>query len=164
MAFQQCTREQAITRIEHFCAYQERSHSDVQNKLSSFGLSAEEAKDIIATLVTENFLNEERFAVNFAGGKFRIKKWGKNKIKAGLRQKQVSDDCIKKALKDIDDVEYLKTLQRLSEQKIKTLQREKNVLVKKRKLQNFLLQKGYEYQLINDEIKKLDRKKAAKHS
>jgi regulatory protein len=158
MAFLKFTPEQVLSKIKHYCAYQERSHAEVRNKLYSFGLHRKEVEEIIADLIGENFLNEERFAVNFAGGKFRIKSWGKNKIKQSLKLKQVSDYCIKKALKEIDEADYLKTFKRLAEQKMKLLHSEKNILVKKRKLQNFLLQKGYEISFIIEEVNKIGRK------
>ena len=89
----------------------------------------------------ENYLNEERFAITYAGGKFRIKHWGKNKIKQALKLKQVSDYCIKKALKEIDETDYMRTFEKLSEQKMKTLKSEKNIFVKKRSCRIFYCRK-----------------------
>ena len=109
----------------------------------------------MATLIEENYLNEERFAIAFAGGKFRIKQWGRVKIKYELKQKQVSEYCIKKALTTIDADDYEKVLQKLSEQKLKTLKSEKNIFIKKRKLQDFLLQRGFEMDLIREVVKKI---------
>ena len=100
----------------------------------------------------------ERFAIQYAGGKFRIKHWGKNKIKQALKQKQVSDYCIKKALKEIDDTDYIKTFHKLAAQKLQTLKSEKNIFIKKRKLQDFLLVKGYEGGLISEEVGKIGKK------
>ena len=94
---------------------------EVREKLYSFGLHRNEVDEIISTLITENYLNEERFAVHFAGGKFRMKQWGKIKIKQALKNKQVSGYCISKALKEIDNNEYRKTFFKLAEQKLKTL-------------------------------------------
>jgi len=105
--------------------------------------------------VQENYLNEERFAIQFAGGKFRLKQWGRVKIKYELKQKQVSEYCIKKALKNIDEDDYYKTLTRLATVKLKTLKSEKNIFIKKKKLQNYLLQKGFESGLVNDIINQL---------
>jgi len=104
-------------------------------------------------LINENYLNEERFAIQFAGGKFRMKQWGKNKIKQALKFKQVSDYCIKKALKEIDAFEYEKSFQKLVAQKLQTLKSEKNIFIKKRKLQDFLLQRGFENDLIREALK-----------
>ena len=158
MVVQNFTAEQAISKIKHFCAYQERCHAEVRDKLYSFGLQRKDVEGIIADLIGENYLNEERFAINFAGGKFRMKHWGKNKIKQGLKLKQVSDYCIKKALKEIDEAEYLRTFKKMAEQKLATLKSEKNIFVKKSKLQNFLLQKGYEMDLIGKEVKEITKK------
>ena len=152
MAFQNFTPDQSLPKIKQYCAYQERCHSEVRDKLYSFGLNKKEIDEIISILITENYLNEERFAIHYAGGKFRMKYWGKNKIKQSLKYKQVSDYCIKKALKEIDNKEYEKTFQKLAEQKLRTLKSEKNTFSKKRKLQDFLLMKGYESELINEVV------------
>ena len=152
MAFPIFTPEQSLQKIKQYCAYQERCHAEVRDKLYSFGLHKNEVEEIISTLITENYLNEERFAIHFAGGKFRMKQWGKIKIKQALKYKQVSDYCIKKALKEIDVDEYEKTFQKLTQQKLKSLKGEKNIFIKKRKLQDFLLQKGFETQLVREAV------------
>lgn len=158
MALQNFTPDQAIPKIKQYCAYQERCHAEVKDKLYSFGLHRKEVDEIIVLLIGENYLNEERFAIQYAGGKFRIKHWGKNKIKQALKQKQVSDYCIKKALKEIDNTDYIKTFEKLVEQKMKTLTSEKNIFIKKKKLQDFLLMKGYESELVNEEVGKIGKK------
>jgi regulatory protein len=152
MAFQTFTPEQALPKAKQYCAYQERCHSEVREKLYSFGLHKNEVEEIISKLITENYLNEERFAIHFAGGKFRMKQWGKVKIKNALKYKQVSDYCIRKALKEIDAPEYEKTFRKLAEQKLKSLKGEKNIFIKKRKLQDFLLQKGFETPLVREAV------------
>ncbi len=136
--------EQALQKARHYCAYQERCHSEVKEKLYSLGLRKKEVEEAIATLIEENYLNEERFAIQFAGGHFRMKSWGKVKIRYELRGKQVSEYNIKKALADIPEEDYEQALARLMEQKWETLKGEKNIFIKKRKAQDYLLQKGYE--------------------
>ncbi len=158
MALHNYTPEQAIPKIKNYCAYQERCHAEVRSKLYAFGLYKKEVEPIISSLITENYLNEERFAIMYAGGKFRMNQWGKVKIKQALKQKQVSDYCIKKALKEIDETDYKKTFQKLAGQKLKTVKSEKNIFIKKRKLQDFLLQKGYEMALVREEVGKIGRK------
>ncbi|MEK7226723.1 MAG: regulatory protein RecX, partial [Bacteroidota bacterium] len=108
---------------------------------------------IIATLIEENYLNEERFAIAFAGGKWRIKQWGRVKIKYELKQKQVSDYCIKKALKQIDEEEYLKTLARLAKEKYAALKHEQ-YLVRKKKTMDYLVGKGFEGELVRGVLEK----------
>jgi regulatory protein len=146
------TPKQSLQKIKHFCAYQERCHSEVKEKLYGFGLNKNEVDQIISTLIEENYLNEERFAIQFAGGHFRTKNWGRVKIKYELKKKQISDYCIKKALQQIDEDEYLKTLDKLAEVKFNLLKAEKNIFVKKRKLQLYLQQKGYELDLIKEVV------------
>ena len=152
---QKLTPQQALPKLKQYCAYQERCHSEVKEKLYSYGIYNNDAEEIISKLIEEDYLNEERFAIHFAGGRFRIKQWGKVKIKYELKQKQVSEYCIKKALKTIGYDDYEKVLQKLSEQKLKTLKSEKNIFIKKRKLQDFLLQRGFEMDLIREVVKKI---------
>jgi regulatory protein len=146
------SKEEALQKAKQYCAYQERSHSEVKEKLYSFGLHKKDVDELLSELISENYLNEERFAIQFAGGKFRIKQWGRVKIKYALKQKQVSEYCIKKALAGIDEKDYGKTLEKLLEQKLKTLKAEKNIFIKKRKLQDHLMQKGFETDLIRNLI------------
>lgn len=141
--------EKALQKIKHYCAYQERNHRETKEKLYSFGLYKNEVERLLSQLVEENYLNEERFAIAFAGGRFRIKQWGRVKIKYELKQKNVSEYCIKIALKAIEEKDYQKNLHQLAEAKLKILKSEKNSFIKKRKLQQYLLQKGFEPSLIS---------------
>lgn len=149
MEKQSLTPDQALPKIKQYCAYQERGHSEVKEKLYGFGLHRKEVDEILSILIEENYLNEERFAIQYAGGKFRIKQWGRVKIKYALKQKQVSEYCIKKALASIPEADYRKTLQKLFDQKLKTLKSERNIFIKKRKLQDHLMQKGFETNLVS---------------
>ena len=103
----------ALAKAQSYCAYQERSQQEVRDKLYEWGLWQSAVEEIISQLILDGYLNEERFAIAYAGGKFRIKKWGKIKIIQGLKEKKVSDYCIKKALHEISSKEYLKTLKTL---------------------------------------------------
>ncbi len=138
----------ARQKIQAYCAYQERCHYEVKEKLYTYGLYKPEVEQIIADLIEGGYLNEERFALLYAGGKFRMKQWGKAKIKQGLYQHQVSDYCIKKALASIDEGAYNKTLIKLANAKAATLRSEKNKFTKMAKIKNYLLQKGYESRLV----------------
>lgn len=143
------SKEEALQKAKQYCAYQERCHSEVKEKLYSLGMYKKEVDELLSELISENYLNEERFAIQYAGGKFRIKQWGKVKIKYSLKQKQVSEYCIKKALAAIDEQDYKRTAQKLFDQKLKTLKAEKNIFTKKRKLQDHLVQKGFETSLVS---------------
>ena len=155
MNLKKFSKEQALPKIKLYCAYQERCHSEVKEKLYSFGLYKNEVEQLMAQLVEENYLNEERFAKQYAGGKFRMNQWGRVKIKYALRQKKVSDYSIKKGLKEISDADYKKTLQKLAEQKLKTLKSEKNIFSRKKKVQDYLLQKGYEGERVREVMNNL---------
>ena len=145
----------ALQKAKHYCAYQERCHSEVRDKLYSFGLHRNETEPLLTQLIEEGFLNEERFAIAYAGGKFRLKNWGKEKIKYALKQKQVSDYCIRKALAAISNTDYNKTFNSLADKKLATLKSEKNIFIKKRKIKDYLQQKGFEIKMINDYLKAL---------
>lgn len=145
--------DKALQKIRHYCAYQERNHLEVKDKLYSFGLYKDEVEAMLMQMIEENYLNEERYAIAFAGGKFRMKNWGKSKIKYELKLRQVSDYCIKKALSSIEEDAYQEALDKLLADKLKTLRSEKNIFTKKKKLQSYLLQKGYETSLITERLK-----------
>lgn len=152
------TIEQALQKLRHYCGYQERCHSEVREKLYSLGVRKKDHDEIIATLIEEGYLNEERFAIAYAGGKFRMKQWGRVKIAYALRQKQVSDYSIKKALKQIDEKDYRTALTTLAKEKYESL-KDEQWLVRKKKVLDYLLQHGYEADLATqaiDQLKKSD--------
>lgn len=144
----------ALDKLQKYCAYQDRCHKEVRTKLLELGIYGEDLEQIIAELIAENFLNEERFAKSYARGKFRIKKWGKRKIIQELKRRQISEYCIKKGLKEIDDDEYEKKLRELLEKK-NTYIVEKNIYIRRKKLFNYAYQKGYESFLIQSFVKTL---------
>ena len=142
------TKEQALQKLKHYCAYQERCHNEVKEKLYQLGVWKKDHDEIISALIEENYLNEERFAIAFAGGKFRVNKWGRVKIKYELKQRQVSEYCIKKALKEIPEQDYMEVLAKLANQKYESL-KDDQWMVRKKKTMNYLMGKGFETQLIN---------------
>jgi len=154
---QQLSLEQALQKARHYCAYQERCHSEVKEKLYGFGLKKLEVEEALSRLIEENYLNEERFAVQFAGGRFRMKQWGRIKIRYELKQKQVGDYCIKKALSSLDESAYDDTLLRLAEDKWTEFQKEEPY-IRRNKLQTYLIQKGYEMDKIQDALAGLKEK------
>ncbi|MBL7884029.1 MAG: RecX family transcriptional regulator, partial [Bacteroidia bacterium] len=110
---------QALAKAEMTCVYQERCQQEMRDKLYEWGLHSNDVENIIATLISNNFLNEERFAKAFAGGKFRIKKWGRIKIKIELKKRKISDYCIRKGLAEIDENEYIKIIKEIIAKKLK---------------------------------------------
>ena len=147
------TKEQALQKLKHYCAYQERCHSEVKEKLYNLGVWKKDHDEIISALIEENYLNEERFAIAFAGGKWRVKQWGRVKIKYELKQKQVSEYCIKKALQQISEEEYLAVLKKMADEKYTSLKAEQ-YLVRKKKTMDFLIRKGFEMDLVRKVIEK----------
>ncbi len=137
------TPDKALKKAESYCAYQERSQQEVRDKVYSWGLHKKEVEEIISTLISTGYLKEERFASAFAGGKFRIKKWGKKKIRLALQNKQVSEPLIRKALAEIDEKDYKKTLKEVIASRSKQI-KEKNVLKRKYKIASYAISRGFE--------------------
>lgn len=146
------TPAQALIRAQLACAYQERCHQEMRNKLYEWGLYPDAVENILANLITENFLNEERFAKAYAGGKFRIKKWGRIKIKIELKKRKLSDYCIKKGILEIDDKDYIKTLKEIIAKKSKEI-KGGSLQVRNYKIVQYAASRGFEQDLIWDIIK-----------
>lgn len=151
---QQLSKEQALQKIRHYCGYQERSHKEVKEKLYGFKLRKEVVEELLSNLIEDSYLNEERFAVQFAGGKFRMKQWGRIKITHALKERGVSQYCINKALKEIGEDAYCEALQKLAERKWTSLSGESKI-ARGQKTRVFLLQKGYEPSYIEPALKNL---------
>ncbi|MDG2164628.1 MAG: regulatory protein RecX [Flavobacteriales bacterium] len=144
----------AREKIQAYCAYQERCHMEVAMKLKSWGLIQEAIDLLIVELIQFNFLNEERYARSFARGKFRIKKWGKIKIRMALKKRDINFKCIDLSMLEIDDKTYFNTLKELLQKKNETV-KETNSYKRKMKLTSYLVSRGYEYDLINDALVEL---------
>jgi regulatory protein len=139
--------KEALLKIQHYCAYQERSHKEVKNKLYTYGLYSTEVDQILSQLITDGFLNEERFAKAFAGGKFRMKKWGRLKIKNELEHLGLTKNCIQRGLKEIELTDYSKTLKELLKKKWGEV-KEENPFKKRDKVARFAISKGYEAEMV----------------
>ncbi|MEO6902137.1 MAG: regulatory protein RecX [Bacteroidia bacterium] len=146
---------QALLKAQATCAYQERCQQEMRDKLYEWGLYTDAVENIIADLITTNFLNEERFAKAYAGGKFRIKKWGRIKIKLELKKRKLSDYCIKKALQEINEDDYLLTIKQLAAKKSKEIKGGKPH-VRTYKIVQYIASKGFEQSLIWDVLKAED--------
>jgi regulatory protein len=149
------TPNQALIKAQMSCAYQERCQQEMRDKLYEWGLHSNEVENIIADLISTNFLNEERFAKAFAGGKFRIKKWGKVKIKIELKKRKISDYCIRKGLAEIDDKDYINTLKEVISKKLKENTKGK-IQVRNYKAAQYAQSRGFEGDLIWDIIRQED--------
>src|SRR5690348_16156641 len=136
------TPQQAFVKLQSFCAYRERSHYEVKNKLYSYGLYSADVDQVMVKLIEQNFLNEERYALAFVTGKFRIKGWGKKRIERELRNQHISDYLIRKAMKQIEDADYQKTLTTLARNKWNMV-KDRESLKKMNKVLRFLVSKGH---------------------
>lgn len=149
------TVEEATKRMERYCAYQERCHKEVNQKLYQMRMIPEAVDHIIHHLLQHNFLNETRFAQAFARGKFRTKKWGKQRIVNELKFREISKFNIQIALKGIPDSEYYKTFEELAEKRMEQLVSEKDLQKKRRKLADYLFYRGWESELVYGKVNEL---------
>jgi regulatory protein len=138
--------------IIHYCQYQERCHSEVRNKLYESGFATPDVEQQISALIEAGLLNEERYARAYARGKFRMMQWGREKIKQQLKARKISAYCIRKGLEEIDETEYENTLNKISSKKWQEYKKEKHPAIRKSKLYRYLIQKGYERELVTDVI------------
>ncbi|MDX9906972.1 MAG: regulatory protein RecX [Bacteroidales bacterium] len=143
-----------LAKLRSFCAYQERCIHDVTEKLEEWRVGQKRAEKIIEKLIKEDYLNEERFARTYAGGKFRINHWGKTKIIYELERRQVPDLIIQIGLQEIDDQEYKETLKEILTRKAREI-KEKDPFKKKQKLITFGAQRGYHYSLIKQLLEEM---------
>lgn len=148
------SKADALTKLQRYCAYQERCHREVRSKLLELGIYGDDLEEIIVNLIEENFLNEERYARSFARGKFRMKQWGRNRIRKELKIREISDYCIRKAMEEIDEVQYLDTLHSILEKKAAHFTDEDD-FVKKSKLAQHALSRGFEAELVWEILKEM---------
>lgn len=144
------TVDEIRDKLAKYCAYQDRCHWEVEKKLNEFRLIDEAREEIIIYLVQNKFLNEERFTKSFVRGKFNQKKWGRNKIRIELKKRQIPTKLIQEAMTEIEDDLYMDTLNDLLHKKRESLKSERESWKKKAKIYNYLLQKGYESELIRE--------------
>jgi regulatory protein len=149
--------EQALQKARHYCGYQERSHSETRRKLAGFGLARAEVDRLLASLIEEGYLNEERFATAFAGGRFRVKKWGRNRIVHELRMRGVAEANIRQAMGTIEEADYRRCLEQLARKKwrelraLEGLPRERSA-----KTTSYLVSRGFEAPLVRTVVASID--------
>ena len=148
-------RKDILVKAANFCAYQERTHAEVRERLQKWEVWGDDAEEIITYLITDNFLNEERFAKIFAGSKFRVKQWGRQKIKYELKARKLSEYCIKVGLAEIEDDDYIETLKTILDKKKHELRTEKQSIILKQKLARYAIGKGFESALVWEMIGKI---------
>jgi regulatory protein len=148
------TLSEATKKLERYCAYRERCHKEVVSKLKEMRMIPEAIDQIMAHLILENYLNEERFAKSFARGKFTIKKWGRNRIINELKMRNISNYIIQAALQEINEEDYQRTLETLAKKRVNQLAG-KSLQEKRRKLADYLLYRGWENHLVYNKIENL---------
>ena len=145
------TKEQVLQKLRFYCRYQQRCQSELKEKLFGLGLSKKDHNELLEELVKENCVSDEKFAVAFVRGRFKMKQWGRRKIQKGLKEKRVSEEIAQRALGEINEKEYITMLNKLARERYASLRHEQ-YLVRKKKTMDYLMQKGYEVDLIKDAI------------
>jgi|TARA_Y200000002_G_C22670357_1_gene659728 regulatory protein len=148
------TLEQALSRLQRYCTYQDRCHIEVERKLTEMRMIPQAKEQIIMSLIEDDYLNEERFALAFVKGKFRIKKWGRIRLKAELKKRKISKYLIKSALEQISEKDYLFTFEELANRKANSIKAD-SILLKKKKLADYLIYRGWESSLVNNKVNQL---------
>ena len=148
------TLQEAMSKLEYYCAYQDRCHKEVVDKLRQMRMIPQAIDQIVVHLIEENYLNEERFAQNFARGKFNAKKWGKRRIVNELKSRNISSYNITTALKEIDEADYLQVFDELADKRLAQLT-DGNAQKRRKKLADYLLYRGWESHLVYDKVKEL---------
>jgi len=148
------TVDEAQKKLEHYCAYQERCHKEVRQKLKEMKMIPEVIDNITVSLIKQNFLNETRFATTFVRGKFKIKKWGKYRLTIELKKRDISKHNINLAISQISNYEYMEVFNALAKKKVDSLF-ETNKLKKKKKLADHLLYRGWESHLVYEKVNQL---------
>ncbi|MFC4738621.1 regulatory protein RecX [Flavobacterium ponti] len=143
-------------KLEYYCAYQDRCHQEVYQKMFSFNLTSNEKEEVMVYLINNNFLNEERFAQSFVRGKHNYKKWGKTRITNELKARNISSTIIKIALKEINDSLYFEAFEELANKHWETIS-ETNLMKKRKKFCDYFMRKGWENELIYEKVKELEK-------
>ena len=149
------TPGQALPKIQHYCAYQERCHAEVTDKLYSFGLLKSEVDQLVTQLIEDNYLNEERYARSFVNDKFKFNRWGRKKIEYQLKTKKVSPYNIKTGMKAIDEDDYLALLKKEVISKMDSLKKERDSQTKTAKIYQYLIGRGFESGLIGEALREI---------
>lgn len=150
------SKEEALARLQRYCAYQERCHQEVRARLLELGIYGSDLEELIAQLIEDNFLNEERFARAFARGKFRMKCWGRQRIARELGLRDISDYCIRKAMEEIGEAEYAEALESFLSNKLHLLGGESE-FTRNGKLAQYAIRRGFEPELVWETIQKIGR-------
>ena len=149
------SKVEALEKLKKYCAYQDRCHQEIRTKLINLGIYGDDLEEIIAELIAENFLNEERFARSFARGKFRMRHWGKVRIKNELKFRKISEYCIRKAMNEIEEDAYFKTLEEVIQKKARQI-RESDPFKAKNKIAKYAIGRGFETELVWKMVKTMD--------
>ncbi|PSR12320.1 MAG: RecX family transcriptional regulator [Bacteroidetes bacterium] len=149
------TKAVALQKLQRYCAYQDRCHQEVRTKLLELGVYGDTLEEVMAELITERFLDEERFAKSYARGKFRVKKWGRIRIQQELKMRKISAYCIKQGMAEIDEDAYRATLQEIISQKITHYGARHEGFVARQKAAQYALGRGYESSLVWDTLNEL---------
>ncbi len=148
------TLDDATRRMERYCAYQERCHQEVRQKLITMHMIPEAVDLIMVHLLEHNFLNEERFARTYVSGKLKIKNWGRRRLTYELKKKDISETNINLVLAEIEDIDYIDIFNDLAKKKTDSI-KETDTFKKRKKLIDYLFYKGWESDMIYEKAHEL---------
>ncbi len=146
------SKEMALDKLQRYCVYQDRCHQEVRSKLLDLGIYGDDLEDIIVELISDNFLNEERFARSYARGKFRFKRWGRMRIRQELKRRAISDYCLRKGMEEIEEEEYQRVLQEVTEKKWNST-KAPNDFQRRSKVAKYVINRGFESSLVWEILK-----------
>ncbi|MBI1226179.1 MAG: RecX family transcriptional regulator [Bacteroidetes bacterium] len=149
------SKADALVKLQRYCAYQDRCHSEVRTKLIELDCYGQDLEDVMASLIEDKFLDEERFARSFARGKFRMKQWGRTRIRQELKIRQISDYCLRKAMEEIKEADYLKTLKEVLEKRASQIA-ELDDFARKGKLAQYAMSRGFESDIVWELLRDMD--------
>ncbi|GJM31672.1 MAG: recombinase RecX [Saprospiraceae bacterium] len=153
------TPAEALLKLQRYCAYQDRCHREVRTKLLELGVYGDALEEIIVELIAEKFLDEERYARSYARGKFRIKRWGRNRIKRELKSKGVTEYCIRKGMEEIDETEYIEVLTDILTKKAEALStKESQAFLRNKKVAQYAMSRGFEGELVWEVLREIGLK------
>jgi len=148
------TRDEAIAKMQRFCSYRDRCHHEVRYKLVALKVYGDQLEEVMSQLIQDGYLSDERYAKNFARGKYRINKWGKLRISRELKAKKISAYCIKRAMQEIDDEgDYLQTIQQVIKKYLSTRKERYDKRTLHQKAYQHAFNKGFEAALISEVLK-----------
>ncbi len=141
------TENDAYLTLAALCAQAEHCQYEMLEKMRRWELPDDAQARVLQRLISELYVDDERYARAFVKDKVRYNKWGRRKVEQALWQKHIADDIRQQVLDEVTDQEYLRVLQPLLKQKRKTVTARSDYELNQ-KLVRFALSRGFTYDII----------------